>query len=75
MTTKSAYRTIDGSSFKQSFLRVCKRLADTRRRAKDARALDEMPAERLADMGISPRTDANRRSSGDFGPIPRAERF
>ena len=36
----------------------------------DDRALDTMPRERLEDMGIAPRTEANFRSSGQTGPIP-----
>ena len=75
MTTKSANRPFNGLTLKQTFLRVCKDFADKRRRVEDARVLDEMPAERLADMGLTPRTEANRRSSGDLGAIPRAELF
>lgn len=33
---------------------------------------DHLPAERLADMGLPPRTEANRRHSGQAGPIPQA---
>ena len=35
--------------------------------------LRDMPRERLEDMGIAPRSEANRRSSGEAGPIPRAD--
>lgn len=38
----------------------------------DARRLDTLPCERLNDMGIAPRSEANRRSSGEQGPIPHA---
>lgn len=75
MTTKSANKPFNGFNLKQTFLRVCKDFADKRRRAQDAKALDEMPAERLADMGLTPLTEANRRSSGDLGAIPRAQLF
>jgi hypothetical protein len=35
--------------------------------------LDYMPRERLEDMGIPPRTEANFRTSGEAGPLPRGE--
>lgn len=38
----------------------------------DSRRLDSMPRDRLDDMGIAHRSDANRRSSGEQGPIPHA---
>ena len=34
--------------------------------------LDAMSRDRLEDMGIAPRTDANRRTSGEAGAVPRA---
>lgn len=33
----------------------------------------DLPADRLADMGIAPRTAANRRASWEYGPAPKAE--
>ena len=39
----------------------------------DDTALDTIPSERLADMGIAPRTEQNRRHSGEPGSIPRAD--
>lgn len=35
----------------------------------DAQRLDEMPRDRLRDMGIAPRTEANTRTSGEAGLI------
>ena len=46
--------------------------AEAQRNARDAAALAEMPAERLADMGLPPRTEANRRTSGEPGAVPKA---
>jgi hypothetical protein len=36
-------------------------------------SLDQMPRDRLADLGIAPRTEANFRSSGERGRIPQAQ--
>lgn len=38
----------------------------------DDRRLDTLPRDRLDDIGIAPRSEANRRSSGQHGPIPKA---
>ncbi len=38
----------------------------------DARRLDTLPGDRLDDMGIAPRSEANRRSSAEHGPVPHA---
>ena len=47
-----------------AFLR---QLREARRLRADARQLDSLPRERLEDMGIAPRTEANHRHSGEAG--------
>ncbi len=46
---------------------------EDRRARRDADILANMPAERLADMGIPSTTAANRRTSGENGAAPRAD--
>lgn len=47
-------------------------LQRNRRMENDTNRLDELSRERLEDMGISPRTEANMRHSGQKGSIPQA---
>lgn len=55
------------------FLSVFFRTLQRNRRVKtDTNLLNELPRERLEDMGISPRTEANMRHSGQTGSIPQA---
>lgn len=49
-----------------AFLR---QIREERRQARDAARLDTLPRDRLDDMGIAPRTEANRRHSGAQGPV------
>lgn len=51
------------------FIRTLRR---NRRVENDTNRLDELSRERLEDMGISPRTEANMRHSGQKGSIPQA---
>lgn len=39
----------------------------------DTGATDNLPADRLADMGLPARTEANRRNSWEHGPVPRSD--
>lgn len=48
-------------------------LLAARRTARQLRQLQQLPSDRLNDMGLPSVTDANRRHSGQFGAIPRAE--
>lgn len=34
---------------------------------------DHLPSDRLTDMGLPARTQANRRHSGQAGPVPRVD--
>ncbi len=54
------------------FAILLQRLGQMTRMTCGARRLDTLPFDRLKDMGIAPRSAANRRSSGEHGPIPRA---
>lgn len=51
---------------------LLRRLGHRARMIADERRLDTLPSDRLEDMGIAPRSEANRRSSGEQGPIPHA---
>lgn len=51
------------------------RLQRHHRARRDARILDALPRERLEDIGIAPRSEANRRHSGESAPVPRAQRW
>lgn len=51
-----------------SFLRTIREFDRIRT---DAARLDSLPRERLEDMGISPRTKANLRDSGQTGRMPQ----
>lgn len=46
------------------------RFIETARLNRDAHRLDSLPSDRLADMGMTPKTQANRRNSGKAGQIP-----
>lgn len=48
-------------------------LSAARRTARQMRQLQQLPSDRLNDMGLPSVTDANQRHSGQFGAIPRAE--
>ena len=61
--------TRSATSVVSAFLR---HLHLAQRTGTDAARLAEMPRERLEDMGITPRTDANRRTSGQRGRVPQA---
>jgi len=75
MTTKFASRPFGHATVEKTCAQVWSILAPKLRSHADARALDDMPAERLADIGLAPCTPANFRSSGDYGSIPRADLF
>lgn len=49
------------------------RRSDERRLARDGHLLDAMPCDRLEDIGLPPRTSANRRTSGMQGPPPKTQ--
>lgn len=46
-------------------------IRQARRIAKETRGLKSLPRDRLDDMGIPSDTQANRRHSGEKGPVPR----
>ncbi|QFS83778.1 hypothetical protein FIU97_13605 [Roseivivax sp. THAF40] len=48
---------------------IFRQIREARRQARDAARLDTLPRDRLDDMGIAPRSEANRRHSGARGPI------
>lgn len=55
------------------FSLLLRHLGHAIRMRRDAQRLDEMPRDRLRDMGIAPRTEANSRTSGEAGlphPLP-----
>lgn len=39
----------------------------------DSGMTDDLSADRLADMGLPARTEANRRNSWEQGPVPRSD--
>ena len=47
-------------------------IVQMRRARMDAAKLDQLSADRLRDMGITGRTDANLRYSGQAGDLPKA---
>ncbi len=49
---------------------LLRKLREDFRLRRDAVRLDQMPRDRLEDMGIAPRTEANYRHSGESGPLP-----
>ncbi|MBS0125952.1 hypothetical protein [Thetidibacter halocola] len=51
---------------------ILRRVGHVARIRADAARIDALPRDRLEDMGLSPRTEANRRDSGQAGPPPRA---
>ncbi|MDQ2089838.1 hypothetical protein [Marimonas arenosa] len=53
--------------------RFLTRIRRARRTARDKRIMAQLPSDRLADMGLPKVTDANSRSSGEAGDIPRAD--
>lgn len=53
------------------FASLLGRISHARKIGSDTRRLDTMPRERLKDMSIAPRTEANYRTSGEAGPIPQ----
>ncbi len=55
---------------REFFATLLYRFAHAVRMISDARRLDSMAGDRLDDMGIAPQSEANRRSSGDQGPVP-----
>ncbi|MGR3323219.1 MAG: hypothetical protein ACU0DK_14960 [Pseudooceanicola sp.] len=54
------------------FATLLQTLCNMARMIGDARRLDTLPRDRLDDMGIAPRNEANRRSNGEHGPISHA---
>lgn len=46
-------------------------IRQARRIAKETHDLKSLPRDRLEDMGIASDTQANRRHSGQKGPVPR----
>lgn len=55
-----------GHGFLPGLLRA---LSEAIRLRRDAARLDQMPRERLMDMGITPRTGDNARHSGEAGTL------
>lgn len=48
-------------------------LRDIHRIRSDVSRLDTLPRDRLADMGIAPRSEDNKRHSGQYGRLPTAQ--
>ncbi|MCR9108619.1 hypothetical protein [Marivita sp. XM-24bin2] len=69
--TRILTRTRDCRPRSSYLATLLQRIGHMARMIGDARRLETLPRDRLDDMGISPRTAANCRSSGESGPIPR----
>ncbi len=63
--------TLSRLGLTRSFAMTLHALRERRRMSADARHLDALPRDRLDDMGIAPRTEANRRHSGQPARMPR----
>ncbi len=73
MTAAAASLPSRLTTFAEGLVRLCALIAEKHRLAADARALDQLPSDRLEDMGVPKRSTANHRSSADSGSIPRTD--
>lgn len=73
MTYLASQETTGKTSFFKFAKQFFTSIREARRMARDKRLLSQLPADRLADMGIAQRSEANGRSSGEAGDIPRAD--
>ncbi|MFW2541115.1 hypothetical protein ACN2XU_00640 [Primorskyibacter sp. 2E107] len=64
--------TLTRSTLSQTLIGLLRLFRAERRALSDAVKLDDLPHDRLEDMGIAPRTEANHRHSGQTGRIPQA---
>ncbi|PRY21467.1 hypothetical protein CLV78_10980 [Aliiruegeria haliotis] len=73
MTTNQISSSVRQTGQGTFLSRIVSLLRASRCLASDNHRMKSLPSDRLDDMGIAPRTDANARSSGEAGPIPRAD--
>ncbi|QXT41161.1 hypothetical protein [Gymnodinialimonas ceratoperidinii] len=58
------------TEFRNPMPALLRRIARQLRMRKEIETLKNLPSDRLQDLGISPRTAANRRNSGETGKLP-----
>ncbi|MCE0507324.1 hypothetical protein LR948_18345 [Roseivivax sp. GX 12232] len=60
------------TEFRNPLPALLRRIACHLRMRKAIQELEELPSDQLEDLGIAPRTTANRRTSGETGKLPQA---